>query len=104
MPTKSWKEIRANKLSPAARARVEGEVRDAIAAMDLREARESVGKTQAEVSKETDMSQGEISRLERRDDLLLSTLRRYVAALGGELQLVAKFRDKAVLLRPSAEE
>ena len=103
MPTKSWKEIRANKLLPSARARVEAAVRDELVAMDLRAAREASGKTQAEVADATKMSQGEVSRLERRDDLLLSTLRRYVHALGGELELVAKFRDKAVVLRPSDE-
>ena len=104
MATKNWKEIRANKLSPSARARVEAAVRNELATMDLREARQARGKTQAEISEATEMSQGEVSRLERREDFLLSTLRRYVAALGGELQLVAKFRDKAVVLRPSAEE
>jgi hypothetical protein len=103
MPTKNWKEVRANKLSPVVRARVEVAVRDELATMDLREVREASGKTQADVSGATEMSQGEVSRLERREDFLLSTLRKYVAALGGELQLVAKFRDKAVVLRPSNE-
>lgn len=103
MATKNWKEIRANKLSPAARARVEAAVRDELATMDLRQAREASGKTQAEISAATEMSQGEVSRLERREDFLLSTLRRYVKALGGELELVARFRNKAVVLRPSAE-
>jgi hypothetical protein len=103
MPTKSWKEIRANKLSPAARARVEAAVRDELATMNLREAREASGKTQADISKAADMSQGEVSRLEHRDDFLLSTLQRYVKALGGELELVARFRGKAVVLRPSAD-
>ncbi len=103
MPDRNWKEIRAAKLSPAARARVEAAVRNELATMDLREAREASGKTQAEISAATEMSQGEASRLERRDDFLLSTLRRYVKALGGEIELVARFRNKAVVLRPSAE-
>ncbi len=101
MPTKSWKEIRANKLSPAARARVEAAVRDELAQMSLREAREASGKTQVDVSEATEMSQAEVSRLEHRGDFLVSTVRRYVEALGGEL--VARFRDKTVVLRPSAD-
>jgi hypothetical protein len=45
-----------------------------------------------------DMDQSEISRLEHRTDLLLSTLRKYIQATGGELQLVAHFPDGDVEL------
>ncbi len=38
-----------------------------------------------------DVAQSEISRIERRNDVLLSTLRRYVRALGGELEVIATF-------------
>ena len=44
------------------------------------------------------MDQSEISRLEHRTDLLLSTLRKYIQATGGELQLVAHFPDGDVEL------
>jgi hypothetical protein len=55
----------------------------------LRVLREAVGKTQAQVALAADMEQSEISRVESRDDMLLSTLRRYARALGAELELVA---------------
>lgn len=62
-------------------------------ALALAELRERHGTTQVEVAARLGMNQGNVSRLERRDDLYLSTLRGYVAALGGELELVARFPD-----------
>jgi hypothetical protein len=53
---------------------------------------------QATVAELMDMDQSEISRLEHRTDLLLSTLRKYIQATGGELQLVAHFPDGDVEL------
>jgi hypothetical protein len=56
--------------------------------LSLRALREAVGKTQLEIADTASMNQGDVSKLEQRDDVRLSTLRRYVAALGGELELV----------------
>jgi transcriptional regulator with XRE-family HTH domain len=55
--------------------------------MSLREVRKDLGRTQVQVATEAGMSQGDLSRLERRNDHLLSTLQRYAAALGGELEV-----------------
>lgn len=46
-----------------------------------------------------DKTQGELSRIDRREDVLLSTLRAYVEALGGKLEVVADFGDKVFRLR-----
>lgn len=59
----------------------------------LRELRKARSLTQAEVGKLLGMDQSEVSRLEQRSDLLLSTLKRYVAATGGELHLVVTYPD-----------
>ena len=67
--------------------------------MDLREMRKLAGKTQVEAAAAAEMQQSEVSLLERRDDYLMSTLRRYVAALGGEVEVIARFGDKTVRLR-----
>jgi hypothetical protein len=56
--------------------------------LDLRALREGVGRTQAQIAKAATMDQGDVSRLEQREDAKLSTLRRYVRALGGQLELV----------------
>jgi predicted transcriptional regulator len=56
--------------------------------LDLRGLREGVGRTQAQIAEAATMDQGDVSRLEKREDAKLSTLRRYVRALGGQLELV----------------
>ena len=61
----------------------------------LREHRKARSLTQAEVGKLLGMDQSEVSRLEQRTDLLLSTLKRYVAATGGVLHLVVTYPDTA---------
>lgn len=69
--------------------------------LTLRAVREAIGKTQAAVASESDIDQADISRLENRsnlDDTQVATLSRYVAALGGQLELVARFGDKRIVL------
>lgn len=72
--------------------------------LTIRGIREAVGKTQAEVATDSAMDQSDVSRLESRkdfEDCLVSTLRRYVASLGGELELVAAFGDRRIILAGS---
>ena len=57
----------------------------------LRTLREAVGKTQDDVAEAADVAQGDVSRLEVQHDAKLSTLRRYVEAIGGKLDLVVSF-------------
>ena len=66
--------------------------------MTLRELREARRLTQVSLARELGIGQEGISRLEKRSDLLLSTLRRTVEAMGGTLSLIARFPD-----RPSVE-
>jgi transcriptional/translational regulatory protein YebC/TACO1 len=96
-----WSEIKKQKYAknPERLEQVEREVERELLEMNLRALRELVGKTQVEAAEVADMTQGEISRAERRGDHLLSTLRRYVEALGGELEVIANFGDKRIRLR-----
>jgi transcriptional regulator with XRE-family HTH domain len=67
--------------------------------LTLRTLREASGKTQIDVARGSQIDQGDVSRLENRedfDDCLVATLRRYVEALGGTLDLVAQFGDKKI--------
>jgi hypothetical protein len=66
---------------------------------NLRGLRESVGRTQGEIARRTAMSQPQLSRLESRKDHLISTLRKYVRALGGEIEVVALIGGRRVSLR-----
>ncbi len=59
----------------------------------LRRLREARALTQSTVADLLDMDQSEVSRLERRSDMLLSTLKRFVQATGGELHIVVSYPD-----------
>jgi hypothetical protein len=67
--------------------------------MTLRALRDSVGKTQGEVAREISMTQPQLSRVEARRDHLISTLRKYVGALGGEIDVVAKVDGVRISLK-----
>jgi predicted transcriptional regulator len=99
MATHRWAELEKGRLAPEARARVKREAADEVMEMTLRMLRESAGKTQEEMAELTEMSQSQLSRFERREDYLLSTLRRYVEALGGEVEIVAVVKGKRIRLR-----
>ncbi len=82
-------------LDPERRRRIEERAAELIAEeMTLRELRKARALTQASVARELGISQDAISRLEKRSDLLLSTLRRTVEAMGGSLSLIARFPDR----------
>ena len=71
----------------------------------LAELRERRGLSQASIAEALEVSQPNVSRIEREDDLYLSTLARYVAALGGHLEVSAIFEDETVtLLRLPSDE
>jgi hypothetical protein len=67
--------------------------RATVSLVDLRNAR---AVTQMQLKEALGIEQATLSRMERRDDMLVSTLRRYVEALGGDLKLVATFAEGEV--------
>jgi transcriptional regulator with XRE-family HTH domain len=75
---------------------VEARARALIAEeMSLQEVRKAMGKTQVTVAKRLGLRQDGVSKIETRTDMLISTLRNYLKAIGGDLELVARFPDKA---------
>jgi hypothetical protein len=94
-----WQALKARKMTPAQIEKVNKEVADELLEMDLRELRGALGITQNEMADLLKKAQPEISRLEHRDDFHVSTLRRYISALGGELEIVATFGNRRVRLR-----
>ena len=82
-------------LDPARRRKVEDRAKELIAEeMTLQELRKARQLTQVNVARQLGISQDGVSRLEQRSDLLLSTLRKTVEAMGGNLSLIAKFPDR----------
>lgn len=81
-----WLYAKVNGLrAPVNSTDVERNVRE----VSLRRLRERLAITQVELAAAMGVAQGDISRLERREDALVSSLQRYVKALGGELEIVA---------------
>ncbi|MCC6538379.1 MAG: helix-turn-helix transcriptional regulator [Bryobacterales bacterium] len=81
-------------LSPSRRQKVEARAAALIAEeLTLRELRKARRLTQVKVAKKLGITQDNVCRLEQRSDLLLSTLRKTVEAMGGHLSLVAEFPD-----------
>lgn len=93
-----WEDLRKKKFTPEQLAKIDLDVQREILEMNLREIRKLLGMTQIQVAKAAKMNQSDLSRTENRGDHLLSTLRRYVRALGGDLEVVAKFGNKAIHL------
>ena len=60
----------------------------------LRELRQIAGKAQAEIASALNMKQPSVSQIERQTDMYLSTLRSYVEAVGGELELTVKLPER----------
>jgi len=86
-------------LSPARRKKVEARTAELIAEeMSLRDLRRARKLTQVRMAKALGINQDSVSRLEQRSDLLLSTLRKTVEAMGGSLSIIAQFPDRKPVL------
>lgn len=89
---KNWQQVR-RKMSPESRARMDARLQQAIASMPLDKLRKARSLTQTAVAERLHIDQGSVSKLESRTDMYLSTLREYVEALGGTLELRADFPE-----------
>jgi transcriptional regulator with XRE-family HTH domain len=65
---------------------------------NLQEIRKAAGLTQSKMSEELNISQGNLSRLERNSDMLLSTLQTYIKAIGGKLNLTVELPNKPPII------
>jgi transcriptional regulator with XRE-family HTH domain len=92
---RKFQELRA-RMSPAARARAHSRAKAMLAEMPLQELRRAMEMSQATLAELLGANQPQISKIEHSADLYLSTLRRYVEAIGGKLDLVANFPDGSV--------
>jgi DNA-binding XRE family transcriptional regulator len=99
MPIKRWKDI-TDKIAPERLARLKREAReeyDSIGYAALRKAREL---TQVEMAEKLGVSQSSVAGIESRTELQISTLAKYIRAMGGELQMLAVFPDATFNLEP----
>ena len=86
-------------LTPEGQARIEAAKARLREDMELAELRQALSLTQSTLAEALGVKQAEISKIENRTDIFVSTLRRFVQAMGGDLEIRAVFPDWAVIIR-----
>jgi transcriptional regulator with XRE-family HTH domain len=85
-------------MSPERQARAKARTEEMLAELALQELRQALNLTQEEVAAAMQMNQGAVSKMEHQSDIYVSTLRKFVSAMGGQLKLVASFPDRDVVI------
>jgi transcriptional regulator with XRE-family HTH domain len=92
-------------MSPGARTASAVEYQRLVEEMSLHQLRKAREMTQTRIAEELQMGQGDVSKLERRTDMYVSTLASYLQAVGAELEIRAVFPDgRTVKIRQFSEE
>ena len=100
---KNYQELRA-KMSPEALAASDTEYERLVEEMSLHQLRKARELTQSKIAAELHIGQGDVSKLERRTDMYVSTLTSYLQAVGADLEIRAVFPDgRAVKITQFAE-
>ncbi len=92
---KKFEELR-KKMSPERRTKIDAMAQKLSAEMPMHELRNALDLSQEQLAAMLDVKQGAVSKMEHQANLHISTLRRYIEALGGELEVQARFSDIAV--------
>lgn len=87
-----WSDIKA-KEKPEVMARARARKEELLKEMPLQELRRARDLTQETLAETLDVAQSEVSKIEKRTDMYVKTLRRYIEAMGGRLDIVAHFPD-----------
>ena len=95
---KPYKDLRA-KMSEGARKRAQERANALMQEMPLYELRQAKQLSQQQLARELHVKQANVSKIERRTDMYISTLRSYVEAMGGELEITAKFPQGEVKIK-----
>ena len=99
---KPYSTLRA-KMSPDARAKAEEQTRQLMLEMPLQELRQARKMSQEQMAKSLHTKQSNVSRIEKRTDMYISTLRNVIKAMGGDLEIVARFPDGNVRINQFEE-
>jgi len=99
---KKFTELRAG-MSQAAREKADGMARQMLAEMPLNELRQARGLFQKMLAEVLHVQQPSIAKLEKRTDMYPSTLRNHIEAMGGELEVIARFPDGSVKINNFTE-
>jgi DNA-binding XRE family transcriptional regulator len=103
MAKKNFKELEA-KMPPESRARVAARFNETLENMPLEKLRTARAITQAQLAGALGIKQNGISKMERRTDMYVGTLARFIEAMGGELEIRANFPEGAVRITQFSRE
>jgi transcriptional regulator with XRE-family HTH domain len=90
-------------MTPAAQTAAETESGRLEEVMNLAEVRRAMKLSQDEIAQTLQIGQGSVAKIEKRADMYVSTLRRFIEAMGGELEIVARFADHSVKIKNFAD-
>lgn len=93
--TRSYKELR-NAMSSTAQAKARLKAKGMIKEMILYELRQARHLSQEKLAELLQTKQSNISKIEHRTDMYISTLRGYIEAMGGELEIMARFPEVSI--------
>jgi transcriptional regulator with XRE-family HTH domain len=90
---KSFDELVARTTTKETRERAARRTQELLGELLIREIREQSGKSQADIASALGIKQPSVSKMEKQSDMQISTLRRIVEAMGGELELVVRLPE-----------
>jgi ribosome-binding protein aMBF1 (putative translation factor) len=93
---RKFRDLIATTISPEGRARAAARTKALLADVHLQELRRARELSQEDLAERLGATQPEVSKMEGRADMYVSTIRRYIEAMGGELDIVARFPDGSV--------
>ncbi|MBP9931571.1 MAG: XRE family transcriptional regulator, partial [Rhodoferax sp.] len=99
---KKFSDLRA-RMTPESQARAEATAQAMLAEMPLNELRQARGLSQKMLAEVLHVQQPSIAKIEKRTDMYISTLRSHIEAMGGQLEVVARFPDGAVKISNFAD-
>jgi transcriptional regulator with XRE-family HTH domain len=99
---KKFSELRA-RMKPEVQARAAARAKEMLAEMPLSELRQARGLSQKTLAEMLHVQQPSIAKIEQRTDMYVSTLRNHIEAMGGTLEIVARFPDGAVRIKNFSE-
>ena len=95
MMAKKFNNLRS-KMTPEAQALSQQKTQEILEAMPLADLRHALELSQLQLATTLHTNQASISKMERRTDMYISTLRNFLEAMGGELEITAKFHDRSI--------
>lgn len=98
----SWGKLKDTTMTARAQRKARRFANDALTEIEMSQLRETLKVTQSELANKLKVTQTAVSRLESRPDMHLSTLRNYIQALGGEVEILAVFGNRTVRLTHTA--